>query len=194
VDAIADGRRAADVIDKYLGGNGLADTDRVCEGLETSPPDTSHELFLQPRHGALTADPRERISGFGLIQQTFSEHDARSEANRCLQCHIRQTITPVVLPPERWQPLSEEAVESAPETEGVIQLRNNEKKVIRISGTANIRQSLKECLDEPGNAEWFMWEEDPMYTKRESELIQQYLQEHGELPGGGGDDDLDDLF
>ena len=71
---------------------------------------------------------------------------------------------------------------------------NNEKKVIRISGTANIRQSLKECLEDPGNAEWFGWEEDPMYTKRESELIQQYLQEFGEMPGGGGDDDLDDLF
>jgi hypothetical protein len=32
-----------------------------------------------------------------------------------------------------------------------------------------------------------------MYTKRESELIQQHLQQYGELPGGG-DDDLDDLF
>jgi hypothetical protein len=32
-----------------------------------------------------------------------------------------------------------------------------------------------------------------MYTKRESELIQQRLQEHGELTGGG-DVELDDLF
>jgi formate dehydrogenase beta subunit len=32
-----------------------------------------------------------------------------------------------------------------------------------------------------------------MYTRRESELIQQYLQEHGALPGGGADE-LDDLF
>jgi hypothetical protein len=27
-----------------------------------------------------------------------------------------------------------------------------------------------------------------MYSQRESELIQKYLQEHGEMPGGGGDD------
>jgi len=27
-----------------------------------------------------------------------------------------------------------------------------------------------------------------MYSQRESELIQQYLQEHGEMPGGGDDD------
>ena len=39
----------------------------------------------------------------------------------------------------------------------------------------------------------FDFDENPMYTQRESELIQQYLQEHGRMPGGAGDD-LDDLF
>ena len=34
---------------------------------------------------------------------------------------------------------------------------------------------------------------DKMYTQRESELIQKYRQEHGEMPGGGGSD-LDDPF
>jgi hypothetical protein len=33
-----------------------------------------------------------------------------------------------------------------------------------------------------------------MYSKRESELIQEYLQQHGRMPAGEGDDDLDDLF
>jgi hypothetical protein len=32
-----------------------------------------------------------------------------------------------------------------------------------------------------------------MYSKRESKRIQHYLQEHGEMPGGGGSD-LDDLY
>ena len=59
----------------------------------------------------------------------------------------------------------------------------------------NLRQSLLECLDNPGEAAWFIIEEAPMFTKRESELIQQHLQKYGELPGGGsGGDDLDDLF
>jgi len=31
-----------------------------------------------------------------------------------------------------------------------------------------------------------------MYTKRESELIQQYLQQHGHLPPGN--EEVDDLF
>ena len=58
-----------------------------------------------------------------------------------------------------------------------------------------MRQDLKECLENPGEAVWFIWEEDPMYTKRESELIQRHLQKYGELPAsGGGEDDLDDLF
>lgn len=194
VEAIADGRRVADIIDRYLGGNGLAEVEHTLTELETAPLGTSYETFEQARHKAQSPALAKRTSGFGLIQNTFSEQVARAEATRCLQCHLRQNITEVVLPPERWQPLNEEAVESVPETEGVIQLLNNEKKVIRISGTANIRQSLKECLQEPGNAVWFGWEEDPMYTKRESELIQRYLQQYGELPGGGGDDDLDDLF
>ena len=58
-----------------------------------------------------------------------------------------------------------------------------------------LRQSLAESLESPGEAVWFLFEEDRMYTKRESELIQQYLQKHGKLPGdGSGGDDLDDLF
>jgi hypothetical protein len=90
--------------------------------------------------------------------------------------------------------LTADAVDAVPETEGVFQLLDADKKVIRISGMANVQQGLRECLDNPGNARWFIWEANPMYTKRESELIQQHLQKYGELPGGGGDDDLDDLF
>ncbi len=80
-----------------------------------------------------------------------------------------------------------------PEDEGVFQLYDDEKKVISIKGTGTLRQSLLEALEDYENAAWFDFEEDKMYSQRESELIQQYLQEHGEMPGGG-DDDLDDLF
>jgi formate dehydrogenase beta subunit len=194
VDAIADGRRAADIIDRYLGGNGLADIDYALAELDITESDISSTLFQQPRHKAEIMNPGKRRSGFGLIQQTLSEEAARSEAQRCLQCYLRQMITPVVLPPELWQPLNEEAVNAVPDAGGAIQLLNAEKKVIRIVGVSNMRQSLSECLENPGEARWFVCEEDPMYTKRESELIQQYLQQYGELPGGGSDEDLDDLF
>jgi len=195
IQAIADGRQVAEVIDRYLGGDGNFDV--VVDPARADNPklSTPSETIKRPRQAPNTANPNKRKSGFGLIEETFPEQTARLEAERCLLCHLRQTITPVLLPPEPWLPLDQENVESVPQTEGVFQLLNAEKKVIRICGTMNLRQDLAECLDNSGDASFFIWEEDPMYTKRESELIQQYLQEHGELPGGaGGDDDLDDLF
>jgi len=195
IDAIAEGRRAADVIDIYLGGTGLDET--VAEKSEINKPgiNSTAEEFHQSRSLAAVSAPESRTAGFGLIQATLTEEAARAEAQRCMRCHVRLDITPAILPPEKWLPFSQEAVEAVPEVDGVFQLLDAEKKVIRISGTQNLKQSLTECLDNPGEAKWFVWEEDPMYTKRESELIQQHLQKYGELPGGGsGGDDLDDLF
>ena len=80
-----------------------------------------------------------------------------------------------------------------PETEGVYQLLDADKGVIAIKGVMNLKDALSQEVEDADNARYFVFEEDPMYTKRESELIQQYLQEHGELPGAGADE-LDDLF
>ncbi len=195
IDAIAEGRDAADVIDKYLGGTGFADSSSEIAGLIHPEAHFPHEEFHQARQTMNAAGPEDRISGFGLIQETLTEEKAKFEAQRCLRCHIRQSITPVTLPPDKWLPLNQESIDTVPDTEGVFQLLDSDKKILKISGTANMRQGLADCLDNPGEAQWFIWEEDPMFTKLESELIQKYLQEHGEMPGGGGgDDDLDDLF
>ena len=56
-----------------------------------------------------------------------------------------------------------------------------------------MRGALLEGLEERSSVAWFDFEEDKMYSQRESELIQQYLQEHGEMPEVG-DSDLEDLF
>ncbi len=56
----------------------------------------------------------------------------------------------------------------------------------------NLRQELAEQLEVNKNAHYFIYEEEPMYTKRESELLQQYLAVHGEMPQGNRE--LDDLF
>jgi thioredoxin reductase len=195
VDAIADGRRVAEAIDRYLGGTGSVESDRTEVVVDDSVADISNDQFQAHRRGGVVADAGVRKSGFSTITATMTEAEARAEAGRCLRCFLRQRITPVQLPPERWLPFTSETVGEVPETDGVFQLLSNEKKVIRITGTMNLRQSLEECLESPGDAVWFMWEEDPMFTQRESELIQRYLQKYGELPGGGsGDDGLDDLF
>jgi formate dehydrogenase beta subunit len=80
-----------------------------------------------------------------------------------------------------------------PESEGVYQLLDANKEVLVIKGVMNIRKSLLEVFEGNDKVAWFEYEEDPLYSKRESELIQRYLQEHGRMPGAGGDE-LDDLF
>jgi formate dehydrogenase beta subunit len=192
VEAIADGRKAAEAIDRYLGGKGIIETAPEFGGLDDPHMGPPGDSFDRPGLKLNVADPAQRKTGFGLIEETLQEPAARSEAERCLQCHLRRLISPVILPPAPWLSLDKEAVESVPETDGVFRLLDSGKKVLRISGTANLRQGLSECLENPGDAAYFMYEEDPMYTKRESELIQQYLQEHGKLPVGN--DMEDDLF
>jgi uncharacterized tellurite resistance protein B-like protein len=76
---------------------------------------------------------------------------------------------------------------------------NATKEVFHIAGTMNLRRDLEEQRVANENACFFIWEADPMYTKRESELIQQFLQQYGHLPGAGAEldelyEDLDDLF
>jgi hypothetical protein len=96
-------------------------------------------------------------------------------------------------PPEKILIFDEESIGQVPEEEGVFQLYDRDRHVIAIKGTGALRKSLLEALEDYKNAAWFDFEEDKMYSQRESELIQQYIQEHGEMPGGGGDD-LDNLF
>ncbi|KKL51446.1 hypothetical protein LCGC14_2295390 [marine sediment metagenome] len=59
-----------------------------------------------------------------------------------------------------------------------------------IQGTDNLRLALEEQLSTNLNACFFNYEEDPMYTKRESELLQQFMQEFGRFPEEN--EDLDD--
>ncbi len=95
-------------------------------------------------------------------------------------------------PPEKWLAFDEEEIKQVPETEGVFQLLDEDHHVLAIKGTPNLRAALLKELGENEKTVWFEFEEDKMYSKRESELIQKYLQEHGKMPGG--DSDLDELF
>ncbi|MEW6073715.1 MAG: hypothetical protein AB1726_14115 [Planctomycetota bacterium] len=76
--------------------------------------------------------------------------------------------------------------------EGVYELFDAAGRVVAIRGVPDLRAALETVLAE-GRTGSFRTELDPMYTKRESELLQRHLQEHGELLGGGAGD-LDELF
>ena len=93
---------------------------------------------------------------------------------------------------EKWQEFTAENISAVPEEDGVFQLLDEQKMIIYIKGTDNLRQELEKELEEKEKARYFDYEETFMYTSRESELIQKFLQEHGRLPEGN--EELEDLF
>jgi hypothetical protein len=193
IDAVASGRAAAERIDRYLGGDGELSL-QLADRAGPSPWIGREESFV-PRARVQPAcrDPQQRRRDFRQIEGGYSTEEAVAEAKRCLQCDLRLMIAQAAAPPERWQEYSRSNVEQVPTVEGVFILAGSDKKPTAIKGTENIQVALLEKLESPGEACFFLWEEDRMYTKRESELIQQHLKQYGELPGGG-DDELDDLF
>ncbi len=193
VEAVADGASAASEINKYLGGNGEV-YPRYMEQEEPNPKIGSAEGFAGLNRIEVPKRPaEERKISFDAVELGYEVEGARQEAGRCLRCDLRLDILPVTLPPDKWLELTEDNVAEAPAIEGVYQLLDENKMMIVIKGTMDIQADLKAKLNSETKAKYFGFEPDPMYSKRESELIQQYLQQFGKMPEGDGDD-LDDLF
>ncbi len=192
IHAVAAGRRAAASIDRALGGCG--NIDEVLFPRDNPDPflgrDEGFASFL--RENVPELDVEIRIRGFQEIVTGYSDESAVKEAERCLQCDLRSYIRRNPSPPARWLPFDEEHIRQLPETEGVFQLLDGNYQILAIKGIVNLRQELLEVLADNDSASFFEFEENKMFSQRESELIQKYLQEHGRIPGGV--DDLDDLF
>jgi NADPH-dependent glutamate synthase beta subunit-like oxidoreductase/Pyruvate/2-oxoacid:ferredoxin oxidoreductase delta subunit len=195
VESIADGASAASAIDKYLGGDG--------EIYQTILPISEPDPYIGKVEGFASIarvdipkiSPKVRITNFEMVENCYNENQAKQEAGRCLRCDLRLQIMPVTFPPDKWMDLNEDNLTEVPAVEGVFQLRDENKVVIVIKGSQNIQADLQEKLKSGTKAKYFWFETDPMYTKRESELIQQFLQQFGKMPEGEGEgDDLDDLF
>ncbi len=192
IDAIALGQKAAMAMDRYLGGDGNIQ-EVLLEKEDPDPYLGKEEGFAdKPMVKMPVPSMEERAHGFGQIELGYDESSAMEEAKRCLRCDLRLTLGCNPLPPEKWLELTEENIAAVPDSEGVFQLLDESKMIIYISGVMNMQEALNEQLQTRANAKFFLWEEDKMYTKRESELIQQFLQAHGKLPEGN--DELDDLF
>ncbi|KYK24725.1 hypothetical protein AYK24_05810 [Thermoplasmatales archaeon SG8-52-4] len=194
VEAIADGASAASAIDKYLGGDGKIF--QTLSPLKINPQIGKVEGFAFIKRVEIPKiSPIIRIKNFKMVDNCYNENQAKQEAERCLRCDLRLNILPVTFPPDKWLDLNDKNVADVPAVEGVYQLRDEKKVVIAIKGTQNIKADLQNKLSSETKARYFWFEPDPMYTKRESELIQQFLQQFGKMPeGDGGGDNLDDLF
>ncbi len=91
--AVADGRKAAESIDKYLGGDG--DISEVLAPIEKHNPfigqveGFDYEERRQPK--ILSAD--ERKNNFKTVDHGICDAEICGEASRCLQCDLRMDIT-----------------------------------------------------------------------------------------------------
>jgi NADPH-dependent glutamate synthase beta subunit-like oxidoreductase len=193
IHAIAAGRKAAASIDKAIGGSG--DIEEVL--FPRSNPDPClgrDERFASwPRVKMPELNSETRIKDFQEVALGYSDSQAAREAKRCLQCDLRLHLDCNPVPPKDRLPFDEENIDAVPATEGVFQLLDEKENVLSIKGTNNLRQELRTALEGNDEAIWFEYDENKMYSQRESELIQKYVQQHGKMPDGGGDD-LDDLF
>ena len=188
IDAIAAGRRAASSIDQALGGTGVIDEVLFARGTPDPFIGRDEGFAAWPREKMTQLEPVTRIQGFEEIAKGYNNEQAIREARRCLQCDLRLHLGCNPIPPDSWLPFDEAHINKIPESEGVYQLLDADRQVLSIKGSVNLRQDLLSVLKDYPNASLFAYEEDKMYSQRESELLQKYLQQHGEMPGGEGDD------
>jgi hypothetical protein len=189
IHAIAAGRRAASAMDKALGGTG--DVGEVLFEKETPHPKVGrHEGFAAwPREKVPEIDMETRHESFREVALGFTDEQAVKEAKRCLQCDLRLYMACNPSPPEKWLAFQQDHVRQVPEAEGVFRLYDRDHRVLQLKGTPNLRQELLKAIEDKIEAVWFDFEEDRMYSKRESELIQQYVQEYGRMPGSESEDE-----
>jgi predicted molibdopterin-dependent oxidoreductase YjgC len=100
----------------------------------------------------------------------------------------KSTVAP---PQQKLLEWTGESLAQVPETGGIYQLFDKQQSVIFIKGAMNLRKELAEQLAMNTQARYFIYEEHSLYSTRESELLQQYLARHGELPALNRE--LDDL-
>jgi hypothetical protein len=183
------GRKAADQIHKYLGG---IPTENPPKQQLPKPLVVDRETFLSKRIDLPKLPIDKCISSFSHIELSIDKDKAIHEASRCLQCDLCLYLSEGTKPPINMVLLTCENVDMVPERPGVYTLFDSDKKIIEIKGTVNLKKMLSEKVGSNETSTYFKYEENQMYSKRESELLQQYVKQHGEIPSGG--DELDDLF
>jgi NADPH-dependent glutamate synthase beta subunit-like oxidoreductase len=193
IHAIAAGRKAASSIDKALGGTGDIEEVLFERGVPNQHMGRDEEFTLRPREKGAELELEARREGFQEVALGYTDEQAVKEAGRCLQCDLRLYLGANPSPPEKILAFNTEHISAAPEEEGVYQLYDGERNILSIKGTPNLKESLSRELEKNGRAVFFNVDKDKMFSRRESELIQQYVRKHGEMPRGG-EDELDDLF
>ena len=101
VEAMAEGRRAASLIDRYLGGRGLDEGWQEVKFFDRGLlwRGQKENFYDRDRIEMAELPVAERTGSFALPQLGYSAGEGQDEADRCLKCHLRFLLSPVVLPP-----------------------------------------------------------------------------------------------
>jgi NADH-quinone oxidoreductase subunit F len=93
VDAVAAGRRAATVIDRYLLGEELRQPGKITlpEVFVEPSAVTDEDLAEAARVEPLTLPAESRKKSFAEVEMTLSVEEATREARRCLRCDLEFT-------------------------------------------------------------------------------------------------------
>ena len=86
IQAIADGKKAAQSVDMYLGGTGELNTG---EAIEIPDPTDESDAVEHERFRMKFLDPQERTGSFDEVAVGFHKLNAIAEAMRCLRCDRR---------------------------------------------------------------------------------------------------------
>ena len=199
IDAVAAGRRLASHIDRHLGGTGDIDEvllDADWRDWQTDPWIAREEGFNQRRGVPVPVQDGQR--SWQEVEQAYAPDSASAEALRCLKCNLMHAMQDARLPPVRQQALNAQQLDSVPTTAGVYFILAADEQILAIKGADNLQAALREVLDQLTADEAaqlsFRCEEAHFYSQRENELLQAYSEQHGGLPPGVGEDELDDLF
>jgi hypothetical protein len=194
IRAIVSGRKAAEVIDKYLGGNGTIEETLLPPEKPTQYLGRVEGFADQKRLSESHHAPPPQFAGLSKAEEPLTQEEAIKEANRCLRCDLRLLFSKHVLPPRKrlWVEYNQENVAAVPEKEGVFQLLDEQEIVIYIKGAMNLKQELTDQLELNQDARFFMIIEDQMFSKRESEMLQHYIIEFGKMPKIN--QEMEDLF
>jgi NADPH-dependent glutamate synthase beta subunit-like oxidoreductase len=87
INAVADGKKAAEQIDKYLRGSEWQPKPRFIQ-ITVLDHHTMADRYDEYSRLAVPVIPLERRTGVAEVEIGFSEAQAREEASRCLQCWI----------------------------------------------------------------------------------------------------------
>jgi len=91
IEAIADGRKAAEAIDRFLNGLALIDPIKKFDSkkeklLKDIDPKYFEQYEKSPRSIMPELDPNSRSSNFKEVETGFCDEEGIAEANRCLEC------------------------------------------------------------------------------------------------------------